>query len=105
MNLYKFVSDSIKSGLTEISELKGADLSAISIEVPKDRIFGDFSTNAAMVLNKQLGKAPRQIAEIILPKIKALDFCIGCIYCWPGIYKHQIKKTNLFLMRQIKTLT
>lgn len=96
MNLYKFVSDSIKSGLTEISELKGADLSAISIEVPKDRIFGDFSTNAAMVLNKQLGKAPRQIAEIILPKIKALNFVSDASIAGPGFINIKLKNEFIF---------
>ena len=36
------------------------------IEVPKDLSFGDFATNAAMLLAKEAKKAPREIAKIIL---------------------------------------
>ena len=65
MNLYQFISDNIKSTLITIPELLKVDLSNIIIEIPKDKSFGDFSTNIAMILVKQLKKSPRQIAEII----------------------------------------
>lgn len=35
----------------------------ISIELPKNEAFGDFSTNIAMVLSKRLGKSPAEIAK------------------------------------------
>lgn len=40
------------------------------IELPKDISNGDFSTNIALVLSKQIGKNPKEIAEQILNKIK-----------------------------------
>lgn len=44
------------------------DFSAVKLEVPKDDSHGDFSTNAAMVLSKQVGIPPRDLAaEIIRP--------------------------------------
>lgn len=96
MNLYQFVSDSIKSGLPKIPELANADLSNISIEIPKDRMFGDFSTNAAMVLTKQLGKPPRQIAEIILPYLKNLDFAADASIAGPGFINIKLKDEFIF---------
>ena len=35
----------------------------VSVEVPKNESFGDFSTNIAMVLSKKLGRSPVDIAE------------------------------------------
>jgi arginyl-tRNA synthetase len=96
MNLYQFVSDSIKSVLMSIPELAGADLSAVSTEIPKDRTFGDFSTNAAMILTKQLGKSPRQIADIILPYFKKLDFIVDTSVAGPGFINIRLKDSFIF---------
>lgn len=96
MNLYQFVSDSIKSLLVKIPELANADLSNISIEIPKDRSFGDFSTNAAMILTKQLGKPPRQIADIILPYLKELDFIVDTSIAGPGFINIKLKDEFIF---------
>jgi arginyl-tRNA synthetase len=91
MNLYQYVSDSIKTALAGADGLAGADLSSVSVEVPRDRSHGDFSTNAAMVLTKQLGCAPRAIAEMILPKIGALDFVEQASIAGPGFINIKLK--------------
>ncbi|MCL1892036.1 MAG: arginine--tRNA ligase [Alphaproteobacteria bacterium] len=91
MNLYKSVSDSIKAALGCVPELSGVDLAAVSIEAPKDRAFGDYATNAAMVLTKQLGQPPRQIAETILPYIAALDFVADISIAGPGFINIKLK--------------
>jgi arginyl-tRNA synthetase len=38
----------------------------IEIEIPKKREFGDFSTNIALILAKNVGKNPREVAELII---------------------------------------
>jgi arginyl-tRNA synthetase len=43
----------------------GADLSRIVVEPPRDPTHGDMATNAAMVLAKEAGKKPRELAESI----------------------------------------
>jgi arginyl-tRNA synthetase len=86
MNLYQYVSESIQTALMGM-----ADLSGVAVEVPRDRAHGDFSTNAAMVLTKQLGKAPRQIAEMILPKLSALDFVADASIAGPGFINIKLK--------------
>ena len=42
-----------------------ADLSRIVVEPPRDPAHGDMATNAAMVLAKEAGKKPRELAEAI----------------------------------------
>ena len=39
----------------------------VNLEVPRNRDFGDFSTNAAMVMAKSAGKNPRELALEIVP--------------------------------------
>src|ERR1700745_3824548 len=41
----------------------------IAITVPKRREFGDFSTNIALILAGELGKSPREVAELITKNI------------------------------------
>src|SRR5262245_52802177 len=49
----------------------GADLSRIVVEPPRDPSHGDMATNAAMVLAKDAGQKPRQLAESIAKKLRA----------------------------------
>ena len=48
-----------------------ADLSRIVVEPPRDASHGDMATNAAMVLAKDAGKKPRELAEQIAEKLRA----------------------------------
>ena len=49
----------------------GADVSRIVVEPPRDPTHGDMATNAAMVLAKDAGQKPRQLAESIAEKLRA----------------------------------
>ncbi|MBN1281574.1 MAG: arginine--tRNA ligase [Alphaproteobacteria bacterium] len=81
MNLYKFVSNSINEKL-------GFDA---NLETPKNREFGDFATNAAMVMAKSAGKNPRELAGDLLPKISELDFVENASIAGPGFINIKIK--------------
>jgi arginyl-tRNA synthetase len=48
----------------------GLDLSRISVEPPRDAGRGDIATNAAMVLAKPAGEAPRALAEKIAIRLR-----------------------------------
>ena len=50
----------------------GLDTAGISVEPPRDRAHGDMATNAAMVLAKPAGMAPKAIAEALAERL-ALD--------------------------------
>jgi arginyl-tRNA synthetase len=51
----------------------GTDLSRIVVEPPRDPTHGDMATNAAMVLAKEVGKKPRDLAEAIAASLRADD--------------------------------
>jgi arginyl-tRNA synthetase len=48
-----------------------ADLTRIVVEPPRDPTHGDMATNAAMVLAKDAGKKPRELAEAIAAVLRA----------------------------------
>ncbi len=49
----------------------GADLSRVVVEPPKEASHGDMATNAAMVLSRDAGKKPRDLAEEIATALRA----------------------------------
>jgi arginyl-tRNA synthetase len=49
----------------------GADLSRVVVEPPREASHGDMATNAAMVLAKDAGTKPRELAERIAERLRA----------------------------------
>jgi arginyl-tRNA synthetase len=49
----------------------GIDQSRVVVEPPRDPAHGDMATNAAMVLAKDAGRKPRELAEAIAGKLRA----------------------------------
>jgi len=49
----------------------GIDQSRVTVEPPRDLAHGDMATNAAMVLAKDAGRKPRELAETIAEKLRA----------------------------------
>src|SRR5579862_1005926 len=47
------------------------ELARVTVEPPRDPSHGDIATNAAMVLAKDAGKKPRELAEAIAQKLRA----------------------------------
>lgn len=60
----------IKQAVIQAVGLEEAEVPEILLEVPKDKKHGDYSTNIAMQLARVAKKAPRQIAESIVPELK-----------------------------------
>ncbi len=73
MNVFQHFENKIKNIVQSADFSGGAafDLSALSVEPPRDPAHGDFATNAAMVLAKQAGKPPRELAGAIAGALKA----------------------------------
>src|ERR1700752_2545420 len=49
----------------------GIDQSRIVVEPPREASHGDMATNAAMVLAKDAGRKPRELAEAIAAKLRS----------------------------------
>ena len=95
MNIYKEVSSAVISKLQEIPELKNVltpeILKNATVEIPKVRDFGDFSTNIAMLLTKSLGQKPRDIAEIMVPYLKQIPNIDQVSIAGPGFINLKLK--------------
>ena len=66
------------------------DFSAITAEPPRDAAHGDIATNAAMVLAKAAAKKPREIADALLPRLKANADVVDGAVAGPGFINLKI---------------
>ena len=57
----------------ETKALKTEDLPLFTLEVPKDKKFGDYATNIAMVLGKKEGKNPRELALLLIELFNSIE--------------------------------
>jgi arginyl-tRNA synthetase len=62
----------------------GIDRQAAAVEPPRDPSHGDLATNAAMVLARKAGTSPRALADLIAPRLAALDEVEGAEVAGPG---------------------
>jgi arginyl-tRNA synthetase len=69
----------------------GLDLSRIVVEPPRDRSHGDLATNAAMVLAKDAGMKPRDLAERIVTVLRRDPGVINAEAAGPGFINITLK--------------
>ncbi len=69
----------------------------IKLEIPQESVYGDYSSNIALVLSKKLGKNPREIAEELRQKIleQNLDILGKVEVAGPGFLNFYISKEYL----------
>jgi len=75
MNLFSDIRVLVIDALTDMQTAgtlpPGLDYAAVAVEPPRDPAHGDMATNAAMVLAKPAGLAPRVIAEALAARLAA----------------------------------
>ncbi len=69
----------------------GIELSRITVEPPRDASHGDMATNAAMVLAKDAGKKPRELAEALAEKLRADPLIEKVEIAGPGFINMTLK--------------
>ena len=69
----------------------GAEIGRIVVEPPRDPTHGDMATNAAMVLAKDAGKKPRDLAESIAAKLRADEKVASVEVAGPGFINLSLK--------------
>ncbi|RMH48103.1 MAG: arginine--tRNA ligase [Alphaproteobacteria bacterium] len=73
MNLFAEILDLVTENLNGLIAEgvlpEGLDLSAVTVEPPRDPAHGDMATNAAMVLARPAGRRPREIADALAPRL------------------------------------
>ncbi|MFG1370754.1 arginine--tRNA ligase [Xanthobacter oligotrophicus] len=76
MNVYAIFADHVREAVAALVAegiiAKDLDLARVVVEPPRDASHGDLATNAAMVLAKDAGLKPRELAERIAGKLGAV---------------------------------
>ena len=63
---------------------KGLNTDAVTVEAPRNPAHGHVANNAPMVLSNQAGMKPRDLADILVPRLKDLDEVISVDVAGPG---------------------
>ncbi|MGG7565432.1 arginine--tRNA ligase [Rhodovulum sp. DZ06] len=75
MNLFAdirtLVTDSLDALAAEGALPAGMDFGPVAVEPPRDPAHGDMATNAAMALARQAKMKPRDVAELLAPRLTA----------------------------------
>ena len=69
------------------------DLSKITVEPPRDPVHGQLATNIALILGKQIGQNPRELAQIISTSLKELPEVVRSDVAGPGFINLQISNS------------
>ena len=88
MNLFNAFRDDILAALGRLAVSgkipSGLDMAKVTAEPPRDAGHGDVATNAAMVLGKQAGMAPRALADLLAAELRGLAAVTEVEVAGPG---------------------
>jgi arginyl-tRNA synthetase len=94
-NIFALVLDKVRAANAALAAdgfmPAGLDQSRIVVEPPRDAAHGDMATNAAMVLAKDAGKKPRDLAEAIAQKLRADPLIERADVAGPGFINLALK--------------
>src|SRR6202035_1068440 len=93
MDLFSYFRDIVIAELATLSLPAGLDLSRVAVEPPRDPAHGDLSTNAAMVLAKPAGLAPRALATSLVERLKRHPEVTGAEVAGPGFINLRLADT------------
>ncbi|WP_029355288.1 arginine--tRNA ligase [Bosea sp. 117] len=88
MNLYAIFADHVRAALAALAAEGvlpgGLDATRVVVEPPRDASHGDLATNAAMVLAKDAGLKPRDLAEKLAGKLAEVEGVASVGVAGPG---------------------
>jgi arginyl-tRNA synthetase len=88
MNLFTYFRAEIVASLARFEAAgrlpPGLDFGRITVEPPRDTAHGDVSTNAALVLAKAAGMAPRAFAELLAEALRGYESVTEVSIAGPG---------------------
>src|SRR3954454_12334923 len=80
------------AALTGAGALPALDASRVVVEPPRDPTHGDMATNVAMVLAKEAGKKPRELAELVAEKLRTDELIAKVDVAGPGFINLALKE-------------
>lgn len=97
MNLFRDMRGRVVDALAALSaEGKlpaGLDTARVAVEPPRDASHGDMAVNAAMVLAKDAGMKPRDLAGLLAEKLKALPGMASVEIAGPGFLNLRLDRS------------
>ena len=93
-DIFAAVLDRVNAVLAAIraaGALPALDASRVVAEPTRDPSHGDMATNVAMVLAKEAGKKPRELAELVAEKLRADDLISKADVAGPGFINLALK--------------
>ena len=88
-NIFADILDRVRDASAAVAP--GLDQSRVTVEPPRDPSHGDIATNVAMVLAKEAGKKPRELAEPIAEKLRADTLIAKVDVAGPGFINLSLK--------------
>ncbi len=89
-NIFADILGRVRSAAADV--LTGSvDQSRVTVEPPRDPAHGDIATNAAMVLAKDAGRKPRELAEAIAEKLRVDALVAKVDVAGPGFINLTLK--------------
>ena len=97
MNLFghfqALVRNELSAMMTAGELTPGLDISRVTAEPPRDASHGDVTTNAAMVVAKPAGMAPKVLADILSKRLAKQPDVLSAEVAGPGFINLRLKET------------
>src|SRR5262244_2875965 len=94
-NIFALMLDRVRAANAELAAAgmlpAAIDQSRVVVEPPREAAHGDMATNAAMVLAKDAGKKPRELAELIAARLRSDDTIAAVEVAGPGFINMTLK--------------
>ena len=103
MTLYTRFTAHLDAALDRIPEVATLARSGVTVEPPRDTSHGDLATNAAMVLAKPAGMAPRALAERIAAELGTLGEVASVAIAGPGFINLTLSEDSW--RNELRTIT
>ncbi|MEK9800716.1 MAG: arginine--tRNA ligase [Alphaproteobacteria bacterium] len=95
MNIFNYFQSEFDSSLESFQREgklpEGLDTSRVVFELPRDASHGDLACNAAMVLAKQAGLKPRDLAELFASQLSSFDGVTDVQIAGPGFLNLRVE--------------
>lgn len=94
-NIRQEIEKSLNQARTE-GKLNFSGMPSFTVEVPREKAHGDFATNAAMLLSKEAGMAPRAIAQAIVDHLRVGEILSKVEIAGPGFINFYLNTSWLY---------
>ncbi|CEJ13379.1 Arginine--tRNA ligase [bacterium YEK0313] len=95
MNIFALFTDHVRDAVRALAGdgvvVAEASLDRIVVEAPRDASHGDLATNAAMVLSKEAGLKPRDLADKLVARLAGLPDVAKAEIAGPGFINLSLK--------------